>query len=357
MKSQSLQAPVPTLTTTTMSSLGSLGAAWDHLVDVAPLPSPFLRSWWLEACSTSTGRFVVVSDGDGLVGGAFVEKERRHRATRLTIGAGGRLAPDHLDLVAQPGREGEVAAALGRWIAERKPCTVEVPGAREGASICAALPHPAVTAVVAPAPYAALPDDPDAYLGARPSWLRHTVRRGGKRLDRDGVRYGVVDGDDVERALGDLRRLHEERWAAPTNFLSSYGSFADAVRSGVRHGEVVLHELTGPDGVVASMVTFEVGGRVSFYQSGRSTEHRWRSAGSVLMARVIERACEHGMREFDFLRGGEAYKASWSTGSRDVLHLRAASGAWPRALLAGLTVRDAGRRAAVRAVRRRRATS
>lgn len=339
------------------AALGAFEPAWDRLVADAPLPSPFLRSWWLHACSTPASTFVLVVEDGELLGGVFVCRQSWLRANRLTIDAGGRLAPDHLDLVAASTRHADVVIAVDRWFREQGPCIVEVHGAAERAFIARTLPGWVSAQQIAPAPYATLPADGAAYLRSRPSWLRHTIDRASKRLERDGIAYRVVtDGTDVERALRDLHRLHEQRWGPSTNFLAGFELFADAARAGVRRGEMSIHELVAPDGVVASMATFELGGRVSFYQSGRSTEHQWRSAGTVLMARVMGRACDIGMREFDFLRGGEPYKEAWATGVRDVVRIRAAVGPWPKALMLVLSVRDRLRAAAARARRRHAAT-
>ncbi|MDB5113971.1 MAG: hypothetical protein JWL78_1041, partial [Chloroflexi bacterium] len=48
---------------TVRRSLGGYATAWDALVDRQPLPSPFLRSWWLEAMSAAHPRFLLVLDG------------------------------------------------------------------------------------------------------------------------------------------------------------------------------------------------------------------------------------------------------------------------------------------------------
>jgi CelD/BcsL family acetyltransferase involved in cellulose biosynthesis len=339
------------------ATLGEHERAWDDLVDAAGLPTPFLRSWWLAANATPTSRFVLVVEGDRLLGGAFVDVHRWRGARRVLLDAGGCLAPDHLDLVAADGAQPAVADALAAWLASVGPALVEVRGGHERSGFEALLPGAVRRRVIAPAPFAELPPDAGAYLADRPSWLRNTVKRGRKRLLRDGIDYRCTGpGDDVDRALADLRRLHTERWGTETNLLRGFDRFATAARAGAARGEVSFHELAGPAGVVASLVTFDVAGRWSYYQGGRSTDPAWRSAGTVLMARVLERACESGVREFDFLRGGETYKDAWATGSRDVVRLRTATGGWPAALAAGLAVRDGVRARAKAVVLRRRAT-
>ena len=92
------------------------------------------------------------------------------------------------------------------------------------------------------------------------------------------------------------------------------------------------------------MASFEVAGRISYYQSGRDPDRRWRGSGTVLLARVIDDAGRRGLREADLLRGEESYKSDFATGSRELWRLRCATG--PRSAVA-LTVdlaREQGRR-------------
>jgi hypothetical protein len=55
------------------SRAGLLGAAWDALVERLPLPSPFLRSWWLRTTTGPRAPGAAVLD---------VEVRRRRRARR-----------------------------------------------------------------------------------------------------------------------------------------------------------------------------------------------------------------------------------------------------------------------------------
>ncbi len=40
--------PSPDLRTEVLTRLGGHRDAWDHLVATQPLPTPFLRSWWVD---------------------------------------------------------------------------------------------------------------------------------------------------------------------------------------------------------------------------------------------------------------------------------------------------------------------
>ena len=60
-----------------LPQLGRWTAQWDHLVDLSRLPSPFMRSWWLTGTAGPRPRFVLVVQGDLLLGGLALEEGRR----------------------------------------------------------------------------------------------------------------------------------------------------------------------------------------------------------------------------------------------------------------------------------------
>jgi len=53
-----------------------------------------------------------------------------------------------------------------------------------------------------------------------------------------------------------------------------------------------------------------------YYQTGISEEGELKSAGTILMLLIIEKAFNEGCTEFDFLRGDEQYKYFWTKDSR-----------------------------------------
>lgn len=313
--------------------LGAFAPAWDALVALAPLPSPFLRSWWVEHASRGLPLYLLVVDGHQLLGGLALAEDRVLGVQRLRFLGAGPLCPDHLDLVARADREAEVVAVLGAWLRRPGGRLLDLEGLVHGSRLRSALPRPAREGRPEVAPYTLLPSAADDYLARLPSKARNTLKRTRRRLEAAGARYRVVEPGETDRALRDLRRLHGERWEARSGFLADFRAFAAAVRCGAERGEAVFHELVAGDEVIACEVTFEVAGRASFYQGGRSMAGQWRGAGTVLRAAVIARACELGLTEYDLLRGDEPYKRDWADSSRPLLHLRAASGLSGRTLL------------------------
>src|SRR5271165_5799275 len=77
--------------------LNGWAAQWDQLVDSSPLPTPFLRSWWLTGTGGPGPHFLLVANGAHLLGGLALEKRHPMLSVRMM---GESLCPDHLDLLA-----------------------------------------------------------------------------------------------------------------------------------------------------------------------------------------------------------------------------------------------------------------
>ena len=75
------------------SRLGTYAPGWDALVDSMALPSPFLRSWWLDTASEAEPCIVLVLHGDQLIGGVALERARHLGVDRLRMLGSGTSAP------------------------------------------------------------------------------------------------------------------------------------------------------------------------------------------------------------------------------------------------------------------------
>ncbi len=317
------------------SALGPLGPEWDALVDAMDLPSPFLRSWWVDNAAVGEPVVLCCRDRGELVGGLALQRSRRHGVEWLEMLGDGPLEPDHLDLVSDPARATDVGARLGEWLGRKGSRVLDLGGLAAAAQLLAHVPGVGPTHRVEVAPYLRLPAGYDELLADLPGKLRSTVTRTGKRLDKAGVTTRVRDVGDVDEALAALRDLHDDRWGASSGFMSGWDQFAAAARAGVAAGDVWFTELVDADGrVVATEVDLWAGTRLAFYQAGRLADHELRGSGSVLKARILERAIERGATEFDLLRGDEPYKAEWATARRDLVAVRSGVGPAGVALMA-----------------------
>ena len=304
--------------------LNEWAVQWDHLVDSSPLPSPFLRSWWLTGAGGPGHHFLLVTDGGDLLGGLAVEE--RHPLPSVRMMGDGSLCPDHLDLLAAPGHEATVVSLVRDWLCRPGGRLLDLKGIRAGSRLIEALPGRVRCRPMAVAPFTSLPDSPEAYRATLPSQFRKNLRVGARRLAAEGVTHRTIRGRAVLQRLDILRELHQSQWGSRSGFLPVFDRFAAGCAGGCAVDEVVVHELGNDNLVVATVTAFEVAGRVSLYQSARLTDRRWRDATTVLLAAIIDDACARGLSEVDFLRGDEPYKGRFAPNRREMLRLVAGKG-------------------------------
>lgn len=337
---QTSEPPIPgpgSLTVTERAQIGHHRDAWDSIGTNQEISSVFQRSWWLEGVSKDT-TYLLVLDGDRLVGGLALAERRRFGVRRLTAPGPTVLCPDHLDLIAEPGAEAEVAAAIGAWFTGSGQRLLDLRGVDEDSLLARALgTAPAPMDV---APYQPLPVAPDTYLAGRSSNFRRSVRRAGRSLAGLGIEHRRVDLPGLPAAFAAFRSLHTGREGRGA-LVAELPTLERALTAGVAVGEARVDVLASDDGVVAVSFAFVLGGRLSLYQIARSLDSAHDGAGNVLLVAVIEDAVAAGCHEVDLLRGGEGYKSSFADASRPIGRLRVAHGGLARAQLAG---EDAARR-------------
>jgi CelD/BcsL family acetyltransferase involved in cellulose biosynthesis len=317
-------------TVSVRTELGPDAPVWDELVIAAPLPSPFLRSWWLSAMAGPESRFLLVREGQQLIGGLAVNEIRRAGLTVLRpLGADG-LAPDHLDVLAAPGAEDRVIVALRRWLSRPSSRLVDFPGVVENSRFAGLLGPRAESVVIEQAPWVELPSDFETFTRTTlPGIMKNSLRRSGNKLARVGeVAFTPLTAADprTPAVLTRLRELHAVQFGADSGLIREFERFRATVEPGLVSGELKVFPLFVGETIAAVDVAFSVAGRFSYYQGGRSMAPEHSGAGTVLMGRGVEWACSTGHSEVDFLRGEEPYKEQWSDRRRNVLRLRAGFG-------------------------------
>lgn len=334
--------------------LNGWASQWDRLVDSSPLPSPFLRSWWLDGTGGSGAHFLLVVDDARLLGGLALEE--RHRNSSIRMMGDGSLCPDHLDLLAAPGHEAEVVSVLGEWLRRPGGRLLDLRGIREGSWLIEALPGHVRREPMAVAPFTPLPDSAESYRATLSTQFRRNLRRSANRLAAEGVTHQTIRGPAVLRSLNTLRELHQSQWGSRSRFLPSFDRFVSGCVGGCAADEVVVHELGTYHLVGATVLAFEVAGRLSLYQSARLTDPRWRDATTTLLAAIIDDACDRGFTEVDFLRGDEPYKGRFSSNRREMFRLVAGKGAVGRVGYVTRAATSQATQTAVRCVRFGRST-
>lgn len=327
-----------------IAALGGWSAAWDRLAARAAPPTPFLRSWWLQHVPEATPVFVLVLDGDTLLGGVALRADRWCGVRRLRMLGGGVLCGDHLDAVADPTHRATVRAALHDWLASQGPVLLDLAGLVEGSLVAEAVgvasrPHDV-------APYGVLPASlPDGYLATRSSNLRRSTRRADRRLTEAGFGHERIAAAELSEAMAWFERLHEDR-ADRAPLLAERAGLERCLAAGLAAGEVRVDVLRrGDDAPVALSIAFWADRRLGLYQVARSLAPEHSDAATVLLLRVVDDAVRDGAVEIDLLRGDEGYKSRLVDDVRPLHRVRHARGALPRLLLTLLTAASSGRRA------------
>ncbi len=315
---------MPHISAEQRADLGPWRERWDELVLRQPVPSPFQRTWWLDAVAAGQATYLVVAEDDRLVGGLALGVRTRGGATVLTAPGPVVLCPDHLDVLAAAGRESEVVAVVADWFGRPGQRVLDVRGSVAGSLLARAVrgTHDQHDE----APYAVVEPGSD-WLAGRSATFRRNVRRGRRKLEALGFTHRRLEPEQVEDGLRELRRLHQARPGREA-LLAELPRLAHALVAGAALGEARVDVLSGERGTIAVTIAFELGGRLNLYQVARSTAREHANAGTVLLAAVAQDAIAHGCHEVDLMRGAEDYKGSFVDLSRPLERVRAANGTW-----------------------------
>lgn len=323
-----------------VGALGEWAAAWDKLVEWAPVPSPFLRSWWLAAVAGDAARYVLVVEDGQLVGGLALQIDRRVLGVTVYRScADGALCPDHLDLLAVPGHELEVCHSLRTWFTGRGARLLDLDGVVQNSLIAATFPPTAAT-VIGEAPWDFLPDSGAAYVAARSANLRRLYRRSVERLAALGIEHCRLGPHEVDAGLDEFERMHRAR-PDRAALLAEMPRLRPALRAGSAAGEVQIDVFRTAERTVAVEISFRIAGALRMYQSARALDRDLRDIGTFVLLDLVRRASDEGCHEADLLRGTEAYKFRFVDRRRRLYRVQAAHGLRARSLLAVL--RWAGR--------------
>lgn len=302
---------------------------WEGLLAQTAQPIPFttpaFQRTWLEHFQDGRDvRILTARDGERLVGVAPFLCDDAGRAELV----GHYSICDYMDVVVTPGFERQFYPLVLERLAVDGARTIELRGLRESsptlAGIIAAAPAAGLTAAreeEALSPGVCLPATWEEYLNTLSKKDRHEMRRKLRRLDTAGgdVVLKVVTGPaEASEMLDTLFHLMVVSSHHKEEFLQRPGMerfFRALVPAMAAEGMLRFYFLTFDGQAVASVLNFDVGGRLYMYNSGYDPAYAHFAVGLMSKALLIRDAIENGRRCVDFLRGDESYK--YDLGGKD----------------------------------------
>ncbi|MDE2125308.1 MAG: GNAT family N-acetyltransferase [Armatimonadetes bacterium] len=316
---------------TERDSLEALRPAWQALQQSASDATPYQTWEWVEAwwqVYHARKRFLLLAlySGSELVALApmYVSRHLRTPLRRLAWAGTGRS--DYLGPLIAPGYHGEVVSALlgymrnelSGWdyadlqqLPPHSPMLAGAVGAGEP------LPDRHVS-MMEPCPYLSLPASHDDFLASLGKSMRSNLRYYARLAARETAEpgYRLANAESLHADLDALFTLHGQRWNARLmpGVLSNCRVqlfHREVAARFLERGWLRLHILSMDEKAQAALYCFSFQKRLYYYLGGFAPEMARYSLGTLLTGEAIRCAIDEGCCEFDFLRGGEPYKARW----------------------------------------------
>jgi len=296
---------------------------WDALADDAPGATPFQRpAWsigWMQSMEIAAPLLLAVRSGRDLVGLVPAFSWGLAGRTLSLLGAG---ASDHLDVLAAGGFERDTLDAMRTWMDDARErwdqCAFDEIGP---SALLRELGVPrGARAIIEPqsvCPVLRAGDGASSFERVVPRAQAARWRKARRRAERMGsVELRRADRDDPHGALQTLFALHAKRWTqrhqpgaigdARIRRLHEQAAAAFAARGALR-----LYAVRIATRVAGMVYGFRERHRLHLYMQGIEPELDHASPGTLAVGFAIEDALAEGVREVDFLRGGEPYKYEW----------------------------------------------
>ena len=178
-------------------------------------------------------------------------------------------------------------------------------------------------------PVLSLPDSYDEYVKSLGKNMREQIKRFPRRLEKQfKVEYEMARTPaQVDEFWNQLVELHGKRWRAR----GQTGVLALPARRNFHR--TICHKFAANDWLrlwrlkcdgrpACVLLCYFWGGKYWFFIGGFEPELMKWSVGTCLFSRVFQSAIEEGAREFDFLRGAEAYKYRFGAVDREYVDLK-----------------------------------
>jgi CelD/BcsL family acetyltransferase involved in cellulose biosynthesis len=310
------------------------------------------RSWlgaWSAHLATGSVRLALVEDASGeLMGGLAVHFTRRAGLRVLELAGGGLAAADHMSPLVDA-RDQAAAAATTRHLVEaisaERSDLIELDGLDASQPFAIAMRklvgERGGEVRERALRYVACPDDWDDFLAGVSRSRRSHLRRRARAVEALGITSEQLDdAASVRAAIDELARWNATRHDGSTfghaPMLEFHRHVAEAMRTS---GQLRLRVLRAGSSPVAVSYCYRLGDEVHFYNTGYDPGYTHLHVGETVIAASLRASIEERATVFDFLRGDEPYKDSFTSTSRTNLQVRIPTSARGRAALAAVGLR------------------
>lgn len=307
-----------------VAALAAIRDEWSELCDRSPRTTPFQRPEWLLPWLLAfrpQEPWLLAARREGRLAGLFLLFLYRNGAERILAPCGASHS-DYLDVIVDPEAEDTVMAAFfdeldrrrDRWdVCDCEQLRPESPLLSADVSTgWRAEVEPGIPCLTLDLPetFGELRDRVSPKLFANLRYYRNRLTKTGE------VGLETADAASRPRLLAEVLRLHGARWQArgEEGMLAepAMRSFHDDVSAGfLARGALLLHALHLDGRPIAALYGFQERETATFYLHGFDPDFAGVSPGLLIIAAAMEEAIRRGTRQWDFLRGREAYKEHW----------------------------------------------
>ncbi len=308
----------------------------------------WMYTWWNNNQAGASLLIITVRDGDGrLVGIAplYIKKVSFHGLASLravTFLATDEVCSEYMDFIADSEKHEMVVEEVFDYLRENSAawdCVILSDVMADSASyrhIVGVLDARKAGYFITDekeCPYITLPGSYESYLKGLSKQFRYNLARREKALQtRFGASFSVYDGsEDIDKVIDRLFELHEKRmgktgWNSDFLRKNLKPFHMDAARAFHENGALRIYSMKIGGETVAMLYGFRYNDKFFYYQAGMNPDYEKQSVGTILMANCIRDCIAKGLKEFDFLRGTEAYKYKWTGTSRKTVNIVLRSG-------------------------------
>ncbi|MCG8426572.1 MAG: GNAT family N-acetyltransferase, partial [Chromatiales bacterium] len=177
----------------------------------------------------------------------------------------------------------------------------------------------------------------EQYLAERPSWVRNTIARKRRKLQREhSYEIRLYTGDDLEQAAADYNTIYKANWKGGERFTGFVPALVNTMAQQPGWLRLAILYIDGQP--AAGQIWFVVHGKASIFRLAYDETWQRYFPGSILTTCLMEHVIDTDKVELiDFLVGNEHYEQDWMSECKERWGLVFVNKYEPKPLVGSLT--------------------